>query len=94
MTTTPTANRFLDMNRYYGTVPDRSPAEARQHARASSLPAASRVLVVLIENGGVDLGLPDLVDRLIEEIPGASAVISRDLRASFVTSVGNCAAYA
>jgi hypothetical protein len=45
------------------------------------------VLVVLIENGGVDLGVPDLVNRLIHEIPGAAALIGDDLKAQIVTSL-------
>ncbi len=31
--------------------------------------AVDRVLVILIENGGVDLGIPDLVDKLLSALP-------------------------
>jgi GH24 family phage-related lysozyme (muramidase) len=90
MTTThTTTNRFLDMNRYYATCPDRLPARTRQHAWASSMAATDRVLVVLIENGGIDLGLPDLVNKLVDGIPGASSVIGDDLKARIVTSLRN-----
>lgn len=83
---TTTDNRFLD-RRYYGTgngILDR-PRRVRSFAGAAS--AADRTLVVLIENGGVDLGLPDLVDKLISEIPGASSIISKNMKAQIVTSL-------
>ena len=57
------------------------------HPASLALPASSatdRVLVVLIENGGIDLGLPDLVDKLVDGIPGASAVIRDELKARMV----------
>ncbi len=38
------------------------------------LSAAQRALVVLIENGGVDLGIPELVERLLSALPGASLI--------------------
>ncbi len=34
--------------------------------------AAERALVILIENGGVDLGIPELVDAILASMPGAS----------------------
>jgi len=82
-----TTNRFLDTNRYYGTCPGHLPARTRQHAWASSMAATDRVLVVLIENGGIDLGLPDLVDKLVDGIPGASLLIGGDLKARIVTEL-------
>ena len=33
-----------------------------------------RTLVILIENGGVDLGIPELAEKLIDAIPGSSAI--------------------
>jgi GH24 family phage-related lysozyme (muramidase) len=84
---TTTTNRFLDMNRHYGTCPDHLPARTRQHAWASSMAATDRALVVLIENGGIDLGLPDLVNKLVDGIPGVSAVIGDDLKARMVTAL-------
>ncbi|MGV0718210.1 hypothetical protein ABQE93_22680 [Mycolicibacterium sp. XJ662] len=83
---TVTVNRFVDTRRYYGgpnTLGQRS--TGRSFARAAS--AADRTLIVLIENGGVDLGLPDLVDRLISEIPDASSIISEGMREQMVTSL-------
>ena len=41
---------------------------------AQPFSASNRTLVILIENGGVDLGIPALVDRLLAQIPGADAV--------------------
>ena len=34
--------------------------------------ATDRTLVILIENGGVDLGIPDVVDKVLSNVPGAS----------------------
>ena len=39
---------------------------------ATPFAAADRALVILIENTGVDLGIPDLVDKLLTSVPGAS----------------------
>src|SRR6266850_6334477 len=36
--------------------------------------AADRVLVILIENRGVDLGIPDLVEKLLSAVPGSSLI--------------------
>src|SRR5215203_925235 len=41
---------------------------------AQPFSASDRVLVILIENGGVDLGIPELVDALLSAVPGASAI--------------------
>jgi GH24 family phage-related lysozyme (muramidase) len=41
---------------------------------ATPFAAADRVLVVLIENGGVDLGIPDAVDRILSSLPGSSLI--------------------
>src|SRR5690348_15120300 len=40
---------------------------------AAPFSVADRTLVILIENGGVDLGIPTLVEKLIDLIPGSSA---------------------
>jgi len=87
MTTTLATNRFLDVNRYYGACPDHLPARTRQHAWAGSMAATDRALVVLIDNGGIDLGLPDLVNKLVDGIPGVSAVIGDDLKARMVAAL-------
>lgn len=36
--------------------------------------ASNRALVILIENGGIDLGIPDLVDKLLDALPGSSLI--------------------
>src|SRR6267378_7630374 len=43
-------------------------------AWVQTMSASNRVLVILIENGGVDLGIPALVDKLISLIPGGSNI--------------------
>src|SRR6478609_1786774 len=43
-------------------------------AWAQSLAADTRVLVVLIENGGIDLGIPEVVGDLLDAVPGGGAV--------------------
>jgi GH24 family phage-related lysozyme (muramidase) len=58
----------------------RAPAQApipaalavHQSLFATSFAAADRVLVILIHNGGIDLGIPELVDKLLSSIPGSS----------------------
>ena len=82
-------NRFLEMDDYlqqnsrgsgqlYHTYAGSSyaPAAARAHFShwAQPFAAVDRVLVILIENGGIDLGIPALVDMLLSAIPGASAL--------------------
>ncbi|MFT3877540.1 MAG: hypothetical protein QM708_14135 [Propioniciclava sp.] len=49
--------------------------------------AADRQLVVLIENGGIDLGLPALVEKLVQAIPGAEAIITPDVRRSLAETI-------
>ena len=83
------SNRFLDIGRIGGTGVRRAARHgaawavaARPHALsrqasdrwARPFSAADRVLVVLLENGGVDLGIPALVDRLLSSLPGSSAI--------------------
>src|SRR4051812_46300416 len=83
-------NRFLDMNSYLKEVcrtgPARMPsgsagtagrpslAQAASRPWSRAFAAADRVLVILIENGGVDLGIPALVDRLLGLMPGSSLI--------------------
>src|SRR5437764_455889 len=38
------------------------------------LSVADRVLVILIENGGVDLGISTIVDKLFSLVPGADII--------------------
>ena len=80
---TSTVNRFAGDDRLRGSSYQRM--HPRDHARWAVPHAASqRVLVVLIENGGVDLGLPELVGKLIDAVPGASSVISQATRDAVV----------
>ncbi|SAL05098.1 lysozyme [Caballeronia arationis] len=60
----------------------RSPASARQGARTAfemsawsqPMSASNRTLVILIENGGVDLGIPALVEKLSSSMPGGENI--------------------
>ncbi|MHB8689640.1 MAG: papain-like cysteine protease family protein [Solirubrobacteraceae bacterium] len=47
-----------------------------------------RVLVVLIDNGGIDLGLPDLVDRLLALVPGAN-LLPGSVKTGLVSALNN-----
>jgi GH24 family phage-related lysozyme (muramidase) len=70
------ANRFLDVD--VGTRPRNGNRAFADLVGTESwevpFSAAERVLVVLIENGGVDLGIPALVDKLLKGVPGGGAV--------------------
>src|SRR5713101_757976 len=86
-------NRFLEMDevlkqkcgkkrrRYAGLGRGFASPQSVNWARATS--AQTRALVILIENGGVDLGIPTLVDKLLAVIPGAS-MISDETRQQLV----------
>jgi hypothetical protein len=91
-----TENRFLEVDtelrrirahrhhhhRHHHKHYEHAPGMAGTQSLVFPLSATDRVLVVLIENGGIDLGLPDLVDRLLSIVPGASALpasIKQDL---------------
>ena len=69
-------NRFLELDRGSTAAPidagaggRRSPASPPRRW-AAPFAAADRALVILIENGGVDLGIPELVDKILAVIPG------------------------
>ena len=49
-------------------------ADSQARPWAQPFSVQDRVLVILIENGGVDLGIPALVDKLLSEVPGASLI--------------------
>ena len=85
--TSNSTNRFLDASRYYGARPHSLGGGTRRHAWAVPASAADRVLVVLIENGGIDLGLPAVVDKLVDGIPGASALITGELKTKVATAL-------
>lgn len=92
-------NRFRDMDQYLKrrTNAPCPPAKQGRAARrqistpmsvyAQPFAAADRVLVVLIENGGVDLGIPALVDTILANIPGASQLIPDSYRAKLVETL-------
>jgi GH24 family phage-related lysozyme (muramidase) len=76
-------NRFQEMDGYFAR---RGKGRAAR-ARAANAPAISqsaawvrpmsadqRVLVILIENGGIDLQIPRFVDSVIDAIPGSSLI--------------------
>jgi GH24 family phage-related lysozyme (muramidase) len=74
-------NRFLEMEQELRPTRSARGASARAFslgvaasrfdwARAQS--AAQRVLIILIENGGIDLGIPDMVDKILAFLPGPS----------------------
>jgi hypothetical protein len=53
-----------------------APRAYAQSLLSRGLTADQRALVVLIENGGIDLGIPQLVDKLLEVIPQADLIPS------------------
>lgn len=70
------ANRFLDGDQgnasggQHSSGPLTSSAQSFDWSRPQS--ATQRALVILIENGGIDLHIPQLVDQVLSMIPGAS----------------------
>lgn len=58
--------------------------------RSWSVPqgATDRELVVLIENGGVDLGIPALIDTVLGSVPGAGSLVSEANRRAITEWVG------
>jgi GH24 family phage-related lysozyme (muramidase) len=68
-------NRFLDAEESFGKPARRSQRrQARSGGWARPFSAVDRRLVILIENGGVDLGIPRLVDEVLSRLPGASVI--------------------
>jgi GH24 family phage-related lysozyme (muramidase) len=88
-------NRFVEMDREFRGISARSDRGKGTRAFATSYAtgrsfdwarpqsAAQRVLVILIENGGIDLGIPDLVDKILSVLPGSS-VLPDDLKQKLV----------
>jgi GH24 family phage-related lysozyme (muramidase) len=82
-------NRFLEME---AIVKGKKRTASRSFSTSNSnwsvpMAASDRVLIVLIENGGVDLGIPELVDRLIQAIPGASTIITSSIKQQIVNAI-------
>lgn len=62
-------------NGSYRTAVAERPATSYQASEWSKpLAATDRSLVILIENGGVDLGIPELVSKLLEAIPKSDLI--------------------
>ncbi len=74
-------NRLLA---HAASLAPRSPAAARQMSRSQSwaapFTAQQRALVVLIENGGIDLELGDLVDMIADQLPAGGDMAKAALR--------------
>ena len=81
-------NRFLEQSRGHAVRvrPGRRTAVSSAQSWATAMAASDRVLVILVENGGVDLGIPDLVDTLLRGLPGSSAIPS-SFRAALVKAI-------
>ena len=63
-------NRFLEIDAELNEMRRKTRRYvASQSLYARSLTADQRSLVILIENGGVDLGIPALADKLLEALP-------------------------
>jgi hypothetical protein len=59
---------------------------SRPRRFAHSFTSSQRALIVLIENGGIDLGIPELVDKLLSALPGSS-LIGADTRRALVDAI-------
>src|SRR4051794_29836890 len=79
-------NRFLEPTRPARVRPARHAAIVREQSWAIPMAASDRVLLVFMENGGVDLGLPELVDRLLSALPGAS-ILPDAIKARLVSAI-------
>jgi GH24 family phage-related lysozyme (muramidase) len=63
----------------------------RAPAWAKSLSVSQRVLVVLIDNGGIDLRIPEVVDAIIDIIPGSSLLpdsVRQTIREAVKSEIG------
>jgi GH24 family phage-related lysozyme (muramidase) len=75
-------NRFLDMDQYLKQVSGQKSQKKGSGSMYGSALAlwespfsvSDRVLVILIENSGIDLGIPTLVDKLWAALPGTSMI--------------------
>jgi len=64
-----------------------TPASKSMSIMSLAFAADDRALVILLENGGIDLGIPALVDRLIGIIPGLSTLIPDSFRQDLVNKL-------
>ena len=67
-------NRFLEADGDLGRRRRKATARSLSGGWVQAFSAADRRLVILIENGGIDLGIPALVDHLIAAAPGGSLI--------------------
>jgi GH24 family phage-related lysozyme (muramidase) len=69
-------NKSAYASKAYAGIDGGGPAMASSQFSVWAQPfsAQDRVLVILIENGGVDLGIPTLVDKLLSSVPAASLI--------------------
>ncbi|HEX8955866.1 MAG TPA: lysozyme [Burkholderiaceae bacterium] len=93
------SNRFLEMNYYLKQDMRRTPrggngryggngvfpavSASQSYAWARPFSATQRVLIILIENGGIDLHIPQLADSILSALPGAGMIpdsVKHDLR--------------
>jgi hypothetical protein len=81
-------NRFLAYSASLTAQPRaRSRTTGSRPRRFShSFTSSQRALIVLIENGGIDLGIPELVDKLLSALPGSS-LIGADTRRALVDAI-------
>jgi GH24 family phage-related lysozyme (muramidase) len=79
-------NRFLEATRPQRRRAGSHPAIVRQHTWAAPMAASDRVLIVFMENGGVDLGIPELVGELLSAIPG-SGILPESAKAGLVSAI-------
>jgi len=49
-------------------------SRSKGYGYSFTMSANNRVLVILVENGGIDLGIPDLVNKVISRVPGSSLI--------------------
>lgn len=75
------SNRFLAYAQSVAELPPPRPNLTGGLSLVQPLTANQRALVVLIENGGIDLNLAGLVDKIVSVLPG-SELISSDMRRS------------
>jgi len=70
------------MNKYLGALPGSRGGQyganqfvgTAQSFMSNSFSVSDRALLILMENGGIDLGIPEMVDKLIDSLPGASVI--------------------
>jgi GH24 family phage-related lysozyme (muramidase) len=70
-------NRFITIDNYLKRPSGKHKAAysgKSSYRFARPFSAQNRVLVILIENGGVDLGIPEMIDKIFSSLPGLSII--------------------